>query len=166
MIEGIIAQQKESLYETGERSKNWLKIKTTHSDEFVIGGYTQGTGNREKTFGSLLLGTYDSKGELVFAGHVGTGFDDELLSEMRNRLDPLKSENSYFSDMPPLNAPTTWVKPELIAEIKFAEKTVEGYLRQPVFLRLREDKGPSEVKMAIPDSSPKKNFHSVRPGSD
>jgi bifunctional non-homologous end joining protein LigD len=145
-MEGILAKRKDSLYETGQRSKDWLKIKATRSDEFIIGGYTRGTGNREKTFGSLLLGTFNREGKLVFAGHVGTGFDDDRLAEIKIQLDSLKSETSYFSTEPPLNAPTTWVKPKLVAEIKFAEKTAEGYLRQPVFMRLREDKIPSEVR--------------------
>jgi bifunctional non-homologous end joining protein LigD len=152
-MEGIIAKRKDSLYETGQRSQKWLKIKTTQSEEFVIGGYTQGTGNREKTFGALLLGNFNDKGELIFAGHVGTGFDDELLAEMRTRLDALKLKTSPFKDKLPLNAPTTWIKPVLVAEIKFAEKTIEGYLRQPVFLRLREDKNPSEA-MIIPQTPP------------
>jgi bifunctional non-homologous end joining protein LigD len=145
-LEGILAKQKDSPYETGRRSKYWLKIKSTLSDEFVIGGYTRGEGNREKTFGSLLLGTPDDEGKLVFAGHVGTGFDDEMLAEIKVRLDRLRSKDSHFKDLPPLNAPAVWVKPELVAEIKFAERTAEGYLRQPVFLRFREDKSPSEVR--------------------
>jgi bifunctional non-homologous end joining protein LigD len=162
-LEGILAKQKDSLYEVGQRSKNWLKIKSIQSDEFLIGGYTQGTGNREKTFGSLLLGTPDNNGTLVFAGHVGTGFDDETLIELKDRLDRLKSKASYFRDTPPPNAPTTWVKPEVVAEIKFAEKTVEGYLRQPVFLRLREDKSPSEIRFNSTDSLEKLN--PSQPGS-
>jgi bifunctional non-homologous end joining protein LigD len=157
-LEGILAKEKNSFYEAGQRSKSWLKVKVIRSDEFVVGGYTRGTGNREKSFGSLLLGSYDEKGNLVFNGHVGTGFDDQMLAEMKSQLDGLRSATSYFVAEIPLNAPTTWVRPELVAEVKYAEKTLEGYLRQPVFLRLRQDKAPAEVRTGIV-SSPEKDLH-------
>jgi bifunctional non-homologous end joining protein LigD len=160
-LEGILAKEKNSLYESGQRSRNWLKIKVIRSDEFVVGGFTRGTGNREKSFGSLLLGSYDDKGSLVFNGHVGTGFDDQMLGEMRNRLDDIRSETSYFDAKIPLNAPATWVRPELVVEVKYAEKTLEGYLRQPVFLRLRQDKVPVEVRTGI-ISSVDKPLHEHR----
>jgi bifunctional non-homologous end joining protein LigD len=144
-LEGIIAKRKDSLYDPGQRSHNWLKIKSVLSNEFVITGYTQGTGNRAGTFGSLILGSYNEKEKLVFAGHVGTGFDDRTLSELRKRLDALRNSRSPFPDKVNLNAPAVWVRPELVAEVKFSEKTRDGLLRAPVFLRLREDKASSEV---------------------
>ena len=147
-LEGVVAKRNDSLYEVGRRSDNWVKIKSVLSDEFIIGGYTQGTGNRTKTFGSLLLGSYDENKKLIFVGHVGTGYDTELLASLKKRLDALRSSRNPFSENPPLNGQTTWVKPELAAEVKFAERTQEGILRAPVFLRLREDKPLSEIRVA------------------
>jgi bifunctional non-homologous end joining protein LigD len=147
-LEGVIAKRKDSLYIPGKRSRGWLKIKSVLSDEFVIGGYTQGTGNRAKTFGALLLGVLDDSGRLVFAGHVGTGFDERLLLEVKKRLDAIRSDRSPFKVDPAINAPATWVRPVLVAEIKFAERTADGLLRAPVFLRLRYDKSPSEARQA------------------
>ncbi len=144
-LEGVIAKEIDSLYESGKRSLDWLKMKATQSDEFVISGYSQ-TGKRSNTFSSLLLGYYNDKGKLMFAGHVGSGFDEKALKELKQQLDALSVERSPFSDPPPLNAPTTWVRPELVAEVKFAERTNDGRLRAPVFLRLREDKSPDEIR--------------------
>ena len=153
-LEGIMAKLKQSTYEDGIRSKNWLKIKATQSDEFIICGYTRGTGSRASTFGALVLGSYDRQGQLVFAGHVGTGFDENALAMLREKLDSIKTDGMPLSEKPALNAPTTWVKPELVAEIKFAERTKEGFLRAPVFLRLRDDKAPAEVQVDEVDPSP------------
>lgn len=144
-LEGVVAKQFDSKYESGKRSHDWLKIKAMRSDEFVIGGYSAGEGVRADTFGALLLGYFDEKDKLIYAGHVGTGFDENLLAELKKRLDSLKIDKSPFAEMPPLNALTTWVKPELVAEVKFSEWTQEGLLRIPVFLRLRDDKSPGEV---------------------
>jgi bifunctional non-homologous end joining protein LigD len=146
-LEGVVAKQIDSLYLSGKRSPDWLKVKATLSDEFVIGGYSVAPeGARKTTFSSLLLGYYDKKGKLTFAGHVGTGFDERLLGEMKKRLDTLQSKTNPFIEVPPLNAATTWVKPELVAEVKFSEWTRDGRLRAPVFMRLREDKSPQEVR--------------------
>jgi len=145
-LEGIIAKRKNSIYESGKRSHYWLKIKGVLTDEFVIGGYSKGQGARSHAFGALLLGQYDSKGKLVYSGHVGTGFDDEMLSELLQKLKPLQNSKCPFTDDPPLNAPTTWVKPKLVAEVKFSQRTEEGLLRAPVFLRLRDDKPTAEVE--------------------
>jgi len=146
-LEGVMAKQLDSLYESGERSGKWLKIKSVLSDEFVIGGYTKGQGSRAHTFGSLLLGYYDEKGRLVFAGHVGTGFDDESSSELMNRLGTLQTDSCPFAEVPSTNSRTVWVQPELVAEVKFSEWTQDGRLRIPVFLRLRQDKAPAEVHL-------------------
>jgi len=146
-LEGVVAKQIDSLYQSGKRSPDWLKVKDTLSDEFVIGGYSVAAeGARIKTFSSLLLGYYDKKGKLVFAGHVGTGFDEKLLGEMKKRLDTLESKTNPFTEVPSLNGSTTWVRPELVAEVKFAEWTKDGRLRAPVFMRLREDKSPKDVQ--------------------
>jgi bifunctional non-homologous end joining protein LigD len=155
-LEGVIAKQMDSLYESGKRSPDWLKIKATQSDEFIIGGYSTAAAGRKKTFSSLLLGQYDAKGKLEFAGHVGSGFDEESLNLLKARLDTLKTGKNPFSAEPPLKAPTTWVKPELLAEVKFSERTQDGRLRAPVFIRLRDDKSPDEIRVtnSIPLSNP------------
>jgi bifunctional non-homologous end joining protein LigD len=144
-LEGIMAKRRDSTYQSGERSKAWLKIKGTQSDEFVVGGYSQGEGSRRSTLGSLLLGQYDDQG-LVFVGNVGSGFDDRTLDGLRERLDAIKTSENPFSTEPPLKGPTTYVKPEVVAEVKFAQRTRDGYLRAPVFLRMRDDKPPGEVR--------------------
>jgi bifunctional non-homologous end joining protein LigD len=146
-LEGVVAKRFDSVYVSGKRSLDWLKVKATLSDEFIVGGYSQ-TGKRAATFSSLLLGYYDKKGRLVYAGHVGTGFDEKALSELKKRLDALRTGDSPFAGAPPLNAPTIWVKPRLVAEVRFAAWTKDGRLRVPVFMRLREDKAPGEVRRA------------------
>jgi bifunctional non-homologous end joining protein LigD len=146
-LEGVVAKRFDSVYASGKRSPDWLKVKATLSDEFVVGGYSQ-TGKRAATFSSLLLGYYDNKGRLIYAGHVGTGFDEKALSDLKKKLDALRIKDSPFAEAPPHNAPTTWVRPELVAEVKFAEWTREGRLRVPVFMRLRDDKAPGEVRHA------------------
>jgi len=146
-LEGIVAKRKDSVYEPGKRSHDWLKIKAVLTDDFVVGGFSQGQGGRSDTFGALLLGRYDDDGNLVYAGHAGSGFTDQLLAEIRKKLDKLTRKTNPFSSDPPDKNGTTWVKPELVAEVKFAEWTSDGNLRAPVFLRLREDKPPEEVRV-------------------
>jgi bifunctional non-homologous end joining protein LigD len=119
-----------------------------------------------------LLGYYDKKGKLTFAGHVGTGFDERLLGEMKKRLDALQSQTNPFIEVPPLNGATTWVKPELVAEVKFSEWTRDGRLRAPVFIRLRDDKPPREVRRAEmvtvekPAKKTSRSRHADPPGDD
>jgi bifunctional non-homologous end joining protein LigD len=144
-LEGVVAKRRDSRYETGKRSGNWLKAKEMKSDEFVIGGYTAGTGARSGTFGALLIGQYDDENRLLFSSHVGTGFDDKKLSEMLALLGKLKTDKSPFSEEVPVNGPVVWVKPKLVAEVKYEQITGEGHLRIPVFLRLRDDKPASGV---------------------
>ena len=156
-LEGLIAKVSDGIYRPGQRSRDWLKIKGTRSDDFIIGGFSRGMGNRSGTFGALLVGRYDKDNNLIYAGHVGTGFDDELLNLILGKLKPLQTDKCPFATKPTLNAPTTWVKPELVAEIKFAERTDEGILRAPVFLRLRDDKPPGDVKSQIPISNNQTN---------
>ncbi len=146
-FEGSVAKRKDSPYEAGKRSPAWRKVKETLSDDFVIAGYTAGEGNRAATFGALLLATYDERDGLVFAGHVGSGFDDPTLASLTERLTQLRADACPFPAMPPLTGPTIWVRPELVAEVKFAQWTGEGQLRAPVFLRLRDDKPPREARV-------------------
>jgi bifunctional non-homologous end joining protein LigD len=141
-LEGIIAKQRASLY-VERRSRSWLKIKTHLEQEVVIAGWTEPRGSREK-FGALVLGVYDN-GKLHYVGHVGTGFDQELLDVVYRKLKPLETTRSPFATKPPSNAPVHWVRPHLVAEVKFGEWTKDGLMRQPVFVGLRTDKKPEDV---------------------
>jgi bifunctional non-homologous end joining protein LigD len=136
-FEGVIAKRKGSRYETGKRSSAWLKVKPVRSADFVVGGYTSGKGARA-ALGALLVG-YWEKRKLRYASHVGSGFDERSLKEVKKRLDPLVVRACPFDEKPELNAPTTWVKPELVAEVNFQNWTEDGALRAPVFVRLRDD---------------------------
>lgn len=147
-FEGVMAKRRDSRYEAGRRSSAWLKIKPTHSAEFVIGGHTRGKGARAP-LGALLLG-YWKKGQLHYAGHVGSGLDEATLANLKKRFAPLETERHPFADAPPLHRTTTWLRPETVAEVKFAEWTPDGYLRAPVFLRLREDVDPKSVRRSEP----------------
>lgn len=144
-LEGVVAKRADSPYESGRRSRNWLKVKATLSDEFVVGGYTAGQGSRAHTFGALLLGYYDDARCLVYAGNVGSGFDDRSLADLRQLLDAIRSDECPFHERPSVKD-ATWVRPELVTEVKFAQITQDGRLRAPVFLRLRPDKPPSEAR--------------------
>jgi len=140
--EGLIAKRADASYAQG-RSKNWLKLKCASEQEFVIGGYTEPAGSRTD-FGALLLGYYDGE-QLAYAGKVGTGFSVATLRDLGTRLRELHSDESPFGDAAPIARGTHWTRPELVAEIAFAEWTRDGRLRQPRFLGLRDDKSPREV---------------------
>jgi len=143
-LEGIIAKNKNSLYEMNVRNQNWLKIKTTYRQEAVICGFTEPRASRQY-FGALILGIYQND-RLVYAGHSGTGFNEKLLKETWNKLQPLITGKCPFDVMPKTNMPATWVKPKLVCEIKFQEWTQDNIMRVPVFMGLRTDKKPIEVK--------------------
>jgi bifunctional non-homologous end joining protein LigD len=157
-FEGVIAKRRDSKYEAGRRSSAWLKVKSVQSAEFVIGGYTKGKGSREP-MGAMLLG-YWSGGKLHYAGHAGSGFDDRTLADVQSRLEALRTTACPFAEKPDLHSPTTWVRPELVAEVKFQEWTKDDVLRAPVFLRLREDVDPRTVSRvpstgAVPETPPR-----------
>jgi bifunctional non-homologous end joining protein LigD len=143
-FEGVIGKRKDSRYEAGRRSASWLKIKPTRSADFVVGGYTRGKGSRAP-LGALLVGYWD-EGRLHFASHVGSGFDERTLSEVKARLEPLRRRDCPFPEKPELNAPATWVEPEVVAEVEFQRWTEDGSLRAPIFLRLRDDIDPKSVQ--------------------
>jgi len=147
-FEGVIGKRKESKYESGKRSASWLKVKSTSSADFVVGGYTMGKGSRAP-LGALLLGTWDGT-KLKYASHVGSGFDDKTLKQVQARLEPLRRKACPFADKPALNAPATWVEPSLVAEVKFQGWTDDGSLRAPVFLRLRDDIEARSVRRSEP----------------
>jgi bifunctional non-homologous end joining protein LigD len=140
--EGVIAKRADAPYAPG-RSGDWLKFKCVNQQELVIGGYTDPKGSRHG-LGALLLGYYRGD-ELVFAGKVGTGFDQELLGRLRRRLGPLEQNRPPFSVGRLPRAGVHWVRPELVAQIGFSEWTSDGQLRHPRFLGLRDDKRPREV---------------------
>jgi bifunctional non-homologous end joining protein LigD len=146
-LEGIMGKKRGSLY-VGRRTREWVKIKAQHEQEFVIGGWTDPRGSR-KGFGSLLLGAYDG-GALQFVGAVGTGFSVKLIAQIAAQLEPLARKTSPFANEVVANAPVHFVKPQLVAEVRFTEWTRERLLRQPAFLGLRADKNAKDVTMELP----------------
>jgi bifunctional non-homologous end joining protein LigD len=145
-LEGIIGKREDSTYDKGSRSKAWLKIKTNVSGEFLICGFTEGSGSRNHTFGSLLLGEFDEQGVLQYVGGVGTGFNAKKLAALLKRMQPLETKVCPFKTKPPGKLNPTWLKPEIVVEIKYLERTQDNILRAPVYLHAREDIKPKNVK--------------------
>jgi bifunctional non-homologous end joining protein LigD len=144
-LEGIMAKRASSRYLSGARSKDWLKIKTAKRQEAVVVGFTAPRRTRPH-FGALVLAVRDGK-VWRYVGHVGTGFSHVMLGELYKKLAPLRTPASPFKQRVKDEATTTWVKPKLVAEVKFTEWTSAGEMRHPAFLGLREDKKPMEVVM-------------------
>ncbi len=142
-LEGIIAKHSQSAYQMGRRSRQWLKVKTQLAQECVIAGFTEPGGGR-KHFGSLVLGVYEGD-ELIYIGHSGGGFGEKSLKLIYDKMQPLVRKECPFKIMPETDAPVTWVKPGMVCEVTFAGWTEDGIMRQPIFLRLREDKADREV---------------------
>ena len=145
--EGIIAKKASSKYHSDKRTKEWLKIKTEKQQELVIGGFKDPQGSRSG-LGALLCGYYEN-GELKFAGKVGTGFTEAILNDLRKKLDKLERKMSPFVN-PPKEKGLHWVKPELVAQVKYSEMTEANTMRHPVYLGLRNDKRPEEVTLEVP----------------
>jgi bifunctional non-homologous end joining protein LigD len=142
-LEGIIAKNKQSRYSQGARTTDWLKIKNIQTQDCVIIGYTRGEGNRKGYFGSLLLAAYRDT-ELRFIGHTGSGFDFRLIAEIYDRLQEIKSDKIPVKYIPYTNRDPVWVRPALVAEVKFDVWTKDKIMRAPIFLRIRDDKKPQE----------------------
>ena len=153
-LEGIMAKRKDSIYVPGDRTRNWLKIKTQTRQEVVIGGFTKNEGSA-KYFSSLLVGVFD-KDKLVYTGKIGTGFTDKVQAEMMKQFRPLITNQSPFTYEPDINKPSrfrpnppqaeaTWLKPKLVCEVSFREMTEDGVMRHPSFEGMRIDKNASEV---------------------
>ena len=142
-LEGIIAKNKFSKYFQGARSKDWLKIKNTKTQDCVVIGYTTGEGSREKYFGSLILAVYE-QGRLRFAGHTGSGFNTNQLERVYNTIKSMRIDKPLIDHIPYINGKPTWIKPQIVAEIKFDNWTNEKILRAPIFQRFREDKSPED----------------------
>jgi bifunctional non-homologous end joining protein LigD len=150
-LEGIMAKRADSVYEIGKRTPDWLKIKVNKRQEVIIAGFTEPRKTR-KFFGALLLGVYDGD-ELVYVGHTGSGFNTKSLEDIWKRLQPLIIDESPFDKTPKTNMPATWVKPELVCEIKFTEWTKDQIARHPIFMGLRVDKKPGDVHMEMERST-------------
>jgi bifunctional non-homologous end joining protein LigD len=158
--EGVVSKRADSVSRAG-RSGSWLKAKCTHRQEFVIGGWSKS--DKGRGFASLLLGVHEDVG-LRYAGRVGTGFTDRTLDELSAKLDALKADKSPFAGK--LDAAArrgaTFVRPELVAEIAFAEFTADGSVRHASFLGLREDKAAEAVVAEAPAAAPSPDRHGVR----
>jgi bifunctional non-homologous end joining protein LigD len=143
-LEGVVTKRRDAPYVPG-RGHGWLKIKCAEREEFVIIGWTDPAGSREG-LGSLLLGYHDARGNLHYAGRVGTGFSRAVLRDLRSRMEQLAVETAPTANIAAA-APRRahWVKPELVAEVRFTEWTQDRRLRHPVFLGLREDKQGRDV---------------------
>ncbi len=158
-LEGIIAKRADSVYTSDARSREWLKIKAKRRQEVVIAGFTRNEGT-VKYFSALAIGVYDQKGVLRYIGKVGTGFNDTKQKEMMAQFEPLITNESPFDVEPDVDEPSqfrprrmgakaTWLKPELVCEVEFAEITSDGKVRQASFKGMRSDKNPEEVVMEL-----------------
>jgi bifunctional non-homologous end joining protein LigD len=142
-LEGIMAKRADSAYASGSRTPDWLKIKTAKRQEVVIAGFTAPRRTRP-FFGALVLAVREGDA-WRYIGHVGTGFSHKVLEDLHAKLVKLTASKSPFPAKVKDEATTTWVRPSLVAEVKFAEWTSKGELRQPVYLGLRSDKRAKDV---------------------
>ena len=153
--EGVIAKLSSSHYHSGERTREWLKVKASQEQEVVIVGFTAPRGSR-RFFGSLLLAVRENR-EWVYVGRAGSGFTADRLRELHETFVPLITDKKPMSAKVPSAAATTWLKPKLVAEVKFTEWTSAGEMRHPVFLGLRTDKKAVDVVRELPTAiKPKK----------
>ncbi|HEX5126746.1 MAG TPA: DNA ligase D [Rhodocyclaceae bacterium] len=151
-LEGIIGKRKNSTY-TSRRSTDWIKLKCSRRQEFVIGGYTDPKGSRSG-IGSLLLGVYDESGALNYAGNVGSGFNVKTLKDIKQKLDAIAATENPFASVKGIDRKAHWVKPSLVAEVSFAEWTQGNHIRQGVFRGLRVDKKPNAIMREKPVHPP------------
>jgi len=146
-LEGVVAKDPGSPYRPGARSSSWLKLKHTRTQEVVVVGIRPGQGNRREGIGSLLLAVPDDDGALRYVGRVGTGFTDRMLSDLRARLEPLRTGSPGLDGVPaPDASDAEWVRPELVGEVEFANWSPSGILRHSRWRGLRPDKSPEEVR--------------------
>lgn len=160
-LEGIVAKQAQSAYASG-RSSNWLKLKCTNNQEFIVIGYTKPLAGR-KHFGALMLGVYDH-GKLIHVGNVGSGFAGKELLKLKAQLDLIQADKSYIQHPEKVLNIGNWVKPEIVIEVSFSDWTTDGKLRQPVYKGIRLDKKPAEILKESPKTVdkavPEKNMRS------
>ncbi len=146
-LEGIVSKDANASYRSG-KSHTWLKCKCSERQEFIIGGYTESKNINRNEFAALLLGVHDTNQDdksIRFVGKVGTGFDSNMLIELKKKLSKLEQKKSPFGTNSPKGSNIHWIKPKLVAEIKFSNWTTDRRLRTPVFLGLRSDKASKEV---------------------
>jgi bifunctional non-homologous end joining protein LigD len=145
-LEGIVAKRLDARYLPGRRSDTWLKLKNIRTQEVVVAGWKPGTGHRMKTFGSLLLGVYAEEG-LIYVGHVGSGFSDDVLRTLTRDLKDLAIDEQPFAVEPPRadSRDAHWVSPTLVGEVAFSDWTGDGRLRHPSWRGLRPDSSSTEV---------------------
>lgn len=171
-MEGIIAKKADSVYEPGDRSRSWLKIKTNKRHEVVIGGFTQNE-DSPKPFSSLLVGVYEN-GALQYTGKIGTGFNQAMQKQLMATFKPLIRKTCPFAQVPDINKPSrfrpnppqakaTWLKPALVCEVSYVEMTEDGVMRHPSFEGMRTDKKAAEVKPEIAEAPPKKAIKMLKP---
>jgi bifunctional non-homologous end joining protein LigD len=153
-LEGIVSKRRDRPYRSG-RTGEWLKLKCVQREEFVIGGYSLPSTAQRKGLGALLVGYYSPEGELIYAGRVGTGFSEQVLLDLRQKLDALAQESNPFDLMERerIERGTRWVRPELVAQLEFGSWTAEGLLRYPSFQGLREDRAPRSVVREPPEGA-------------
>ncbi len=148
-LEGVLAKRVDSVYKEGRRTRDWLKVKTQHNEEFVVAGYTRGGGRRAGTFGSLVLAVQEH-GVLRYVGNVGTGFDDAEIRKLLALLEPLRRDTTPFAVEPKLprvrKGDVHWVEPRVLVQVRFGEWTHDGHLRHPAYLGIRDDKSVDEVE--------------------
>ena len=158
-LEGILAKKQDSTYQPGQRTREWLKIKTIKQQEVVIGGYTRNE-KSSKLFSALLLGLYHGK-RFEFIGPVGTGFTTQMQKDILKKLKPLETAKCPFAEVPDYNKPSrfrpnppraevVWVKPEVVAEVNYRTMASDGTFRHPSFKGLRDDKSAKEVAWEEP----------------
>ena len=152
--EGVVAKRWDSTYQPGRRSRAWIKDKNWNTQEVVIGGWREGAGGRTSQIGALMMGIPE-KGGLRFVGRVGTGFTEKELGRLKDILAPLRTDESPFTA--PLSRQdakgVTFVKPELVGEVRYGEWTGDGRLRHPSWRGLRSDKTPADVEVEQPVST-------------
>ncbi len=152
-LEGLVAKKRGSTYTSGARSQAWIKVKEHRTDEFIVFGFSDGQNARANTFGALAIATRDDQGNLVSVGRVGSGFDDATLKALRKRLDAMVVDEPVVALAPEWRKDLTPVRPELVVEVEYVQRTSDGNLRAPVYLRLRDDK-PAGAVRSVPLVAP------------
>jgi bifunctional non-homologous end joining protein LigD len=145
-LEGMIAKRADSKY-LQKRTSDWLKVKTVMRLEVAVGGYTEPRATRSH-FGALVCGLYRGD-ELRYVAHIGGGFNERMLASAYKQMQPLKTDRSPFVNVPKTNEPVQWIRPKLVAEVKFSEWTADMRLRHPVFLGFREDKKAEDCRFEL-----------------
>lgn len=147
-LEGVVSKRRSSRYRPGERSSEWRKLRLMREQELVVGGLRHGQGHRRGSFGSLLVGTWDPAGDpdrpLRYAGGVGSGYSDREIARLSAVFEPLVADASPFHDLPH-ERDVTWVRPEVVVQVRYREWTPEGRLRQPTYRGQRVDRDPTTV---------------------